>query len=145
MQQLVKALENAHQERDDMAVWGDWAQSQGRGNPTLQNRIQNLATRDGAPALSYSLIFSSLSFVTDMSTDIWKSNGFWYQPQFGLRQQNNSSCFKEENARCRTPPDIALDVACRVSSNGLQTQRGITGFLYSCYLVALGKGARCGC
>lgn len=87
MQQLVKALENAHQERDDMAVWGDWAQSQGRGNPTLQNRIQNLATRDGAPALSYSPIFYSLSFVTDMSTDIWKSNGFWYQTQFGLRQK----------------------------------------------------------
>lgn len=143
MQQLVKALENAHQERDDMAVWGDWAQSQGRGNPTLQNRIQNLATRDGAPALSYSLIFSSLSFITHMSTDIWKSNRFWYQTQFGLRQQTNSSCFKEENARCRTPPGIALDVACRVSSNGLQ--RGFTSFIYNCYLVALGKGARCGC
>lgn len=84
MQQLVQALENARRERDDVAAWGDCAQSQGRGNPTLQNRIQKLATRDRA--LSYSPIFSSLSFVTDMSTDIWKSNKFWNQPQFGLRQ-----------------------------------------------------------
>lgn len=31
MQQLVQALENTHQERDDMAVWGDWAAVSGKG------------------------------------------------------------------------------------------------------------------
>lgn len=50
-------------------------------------------------------------------------------------QAINNSCSKEENAGCRTHPGLALGVACRVSSNGLQTQRGFTSFTHNYHWV----------
>lgn len=73
-----------------------------------------------------------------MSTDLWKSSRVWDQPVWPEpgKQQLFFPGKKKKGAGCRTHPGLVLDVACRVCSPCLRTQRSFhLQFL-------LGKGSK---
>lgn len=103
----------------------DEAQPQGRGI---------LLPKPGArPSLTP--LPSPLSAVRCEHRYMGKATGFGIS-QFGLGQETKGSFFQEKKiAGCKTHPELALSVVCRVCSPCLQTQRGFP------LQFLLGKGA----